>query len=1128
MARVPTSPSGVIRWNDRAIAATMSAVTSRTPLCPQLMRGASTSALLFLVAVLGACSEFRPKSRPDAGASTDVLASDGDGAVTPSCTSDALCDDKNPCTTDLCDTMTGTCSHPATAVPAACDDSDVCTSDDRCTAGTCVGTARTCPSDDSGCLAGQCDAAKGGCVTAPAPDGTACTAKTLCTATAACKGGVCVEATAKTCPAPEDPCLVAACDPATGTCGSTAAPDGGACDDGSACTLGDQCTGGACKGKEKTCPLPAGTCRVATCDPKTGACGDTAAPPGAVCDDGDLCTQNDTCATGACAGVTADCSSLDGACAKGACAPDSGKCTTKARPDGTSCDDADACTQTDLCSGGTCSPGTIKDCSGLGDTCNVGECVPASGTCIATPKAATTACDDNSICTFADHCQGGVCLGTPKDCDFVAKNACHKGGCNVLTGDCISVPNPAADGKTCDDGLFCTVGDACAQGSGVCTGTLKDCAGTANTCQNALCDETNDTCTTTPKPDATPCDDGLKCSTNDTCKSGQCVAGGGLDCASQAGPCELAACDDATGGCKVTKAPDGTACQDASACTTGDQCADGKCVGGAVDCSSANAACATGECNVATGTCEAKVHTDGTACSDGVDCTVGDLCQAGVCTPGLKVGCPCPGPPRSVVLAQGCFTAGGGAFLTPNTGFTIEWWVKTTSKTPAILLDQRKTETTGEEDWHISYAAPSGLGQFRFHYGNTSNADTTLGMQNVALNDDKWHHVAVTRTSASQFSVQTWWVDGKPLATVTTVNSNSLSNTLPLAIGCSRLATGTGPIADGFAGQLDELRISRFARYTTQFTPPARLSPDEATVALWRFDEPNPQASGARDVSGQGRNAVVLPASAVGTITASLAVPTGFDGCCGEGSLDAGETCDDANVTGGDGCAATCDLEGQLLRRSFAANGVDSCIKVTGATFLESPAELTLELWLRLDKPASVVRLLDHRETAAVGEHDWSLSVDTAGKPAIHFGGSAGGDITSTFSKVVADGAWHHLALTRTAFNVVRWFLDGTADLPQVLTGVAPIGNTAPLWIGCGLGTGEFVAGTIDEVRFSSGARYKETFVPAKDLAPDGDTLFLLNFDVPVYFDAQTPDLGPGAHHGSVLGASPAPGSDVP
>jgi hypothetical protein len=95
----------------------------------------------------------------------------------PGCTGSDDCDDGNPCTENLCDNGTGTCSNPPIAgcVPcdtvADCDDGDVCT-ENSCVAGRCVsdpvpgcGDGCVCTGqaagepcvNDNDCCVGYCD-----------------------------------------------------------------------------------------------------------------------------------------------------------------------------------------------------------------------------------------------------------------------------------------------------------------------------------------------------------------------------------------------------------------------------------------------------------------------------------------------------------------------------------------------------------------------------------------------------------------------------------------------------------------------------------------------------------------------------------------------------------------------------------------------------------------------------------------------------------------------------------------------------------------------------------------------------------------------------------------------------------
>jgi hypothetical protein len=92
-----------------------------------------------------------------------------------------------------------------------------------------------------------------------------------------------------------------------------------------------------------------------TCDTATGLCSQPDAPGGAECSDGNLCTQTDTCQSGACIGANPVTCVASGPCHDaGVCDPFTGACSNPEAPDGTACDDANACTTGDACSSGTC------------------------------------------------------------------------------------------------------------------------------------------------------------------------------------------------------------------------------------------------------------------------------------------------------------------------------------------------------------------------------------------------------------------------------------------------------------------------------------------------------------------------------------------------------------------------------------------------------------------------------------------------------------------------------------------------------------------------------------------------------------------------------------------------------
>jgi probable HAF family extracellular repeat protein len=131
------------------------------------------------------------------------------------------------------------------------------------------------------------------------------------------------------------------------------------------------------------CPAPANACLApGVRDAATGACSYASAVDGTSCDDGNLCTQNDSCQAGKCvAGSVVTCTAQDQCHAAGSCNPATGACSNPARLDETPCSDGNACTQGDICIQGSCVPGLSVTCTAL-DACHpAGTCDPASGVC---------------------------------------------------------------------------------------------------------------------------------------------------------------------------------------------------------------------------------------------------------------------------------------------------------------------------------------------------------------------------------------------------------------------------------------------------------------------------------------------------------------------------------------------------------------------------------------------------------------------------------------------------------------------------------------------------------------------------------------------------------------------------
>jgi hypothetical protein len=406
----------------------------------------------------------------------------------------------------VCDPQTGTCAYAPAANGSACDDGLFCTAIDSCINGSCVGAGDSCPAQ-------ICDEATNTCVgcltAADCPDDSeVCTDKACvlgacqqvnntavcddsspCTINDSCLNGVCDG---------DDACPGQFCNPSTGACvgclAATDCPDDsnvctdkacvlGACqqvnntancNDSLFCTAVDTCNSGFCVGAGDSCPeqicdeatnscvgcltpvdcLDDGNvCTDAIC--VAGVCGD--ANNTALCDDGSLCTVNDSCLNGACGGNDACpgqfCIPSTGACvgclAATDCPDDTEVCTDKACVSGVCqqvnntalCDDGSLCTVNDSCLNGAC---------GGNDACPGQFCNPSTGACVGC-LAATDCPDDTEACT---------------------DRAC-------VSGICQQVNNTA----NCNDSLFCTAVDIC--NGGVCVGAGDPCQPTET------CDEVN-------------------------------------------------------------------------------------------------------------------------------------------------------------------------------------------------------------------------------------------------------------------------------------------------------------------------------------------------------------------------------------------------------------------------------------------------------------------------------------------------------------------------------------------------------------------------------------------------------------------------------------------------------------
>ncbi|NUN12158.1 MAG: hypothetical protein HUU55_00825 [Myxococcales bacterium] len=216
----------------------------------------------------------------------------------------------------------------------------------------------------------------------------------------------CVLGGMSTCAVVEE-CLTAECDPLLGC---LAVPTSGACSDGNACTTGDSCKNGQCRSGVAVVCLDGNLCTSDSCDPQTGC---QFLPQTGPCDDFDPCTTQDQCQNGSCVGNGLFECEDNNSCTDDLCVKLVG---CQHLPNKKPCDDGSLCSINDICIEGSCAGGGAVICND-NNPCTSDACVAQTG-CVYSPNALS--CNDNDACTGNDVCSGGVCAGTKKLCVTLA------------------------------------------------------------------------------------------------------------------------------------------------------------------------------------------------------------------------------------------------------------------------------------------------------------------------------------------------------------------------------------------------------------------------------------------------------------------------------------------------------------------------------------------------------------------------------------------------------------------------------------------------------------------------------------------------------------------------------------
>eukprot|EP01060_Flectonema_neradi_P017203 TRINITY_DN2404_c0_g1_i3.p1 TRINITY_DN2404_c0_g1~~TRINITY_DN2404_c0_g1_i3.p1 ORF type:complete len:3065 (+),score=476.76 TRINITY_DN2404_c0_g1_i3:8019-17213(+) len=377
---------------------------------------------------------------------------------------------ENPCVTETCDMIIGSCSTIIHQNGTRCTTSSQ--QPGVCHRGTCIidttcGSEFSCynlytkgvlGSDLADCFEFVCTNSQtsGACVRTTVPYGTRCGRH------GECINGVCVQREGLT--SCEQSCFASypsaldCISDETHLLGPLQKPDGAICG-----LFSGRCHSGACV-SDVTCGdyrcLPDDPqCQQAVC--VSDSCRSVPLPDYTPCSDYNELTTNDRCIKGVCTGIdlcrNVICKSQSECHLDGRCDPKTGLCSSPRKPTGTPCDDEDTTTTASYCYNGQC-VGEVR-CGNPSVVCppprvSCMKVICQNDGCLTTPLSDGTPCDDRNSLSFNDSCYQGICMGSDHTCSSLSGVQTPK----IQSQEC----QPAADQNTarCGD-TICTDLNCC-------------------------------------------------------------------------------------------------------------------------------------------------------------------------------------------------------------------------------------------------------------------------------------------------------------------------------------------------------------------------------------------------------------------------------------------------------------------------------------------------------------------------------------------------------------------------------------------------------------------------------------------------------------------------------------------
>ena len=415
-------------------------------------------------------------------------------------------------------------------------------------------------------------------------------------------------------------------------------------------------------------------------------------------------------------------------------------------------------------------------------------------------------------------------------------------------------------------------------------------------------------CENTTVPDDTSCENASLCFEGpSSCQSGDCVGTLPLDCDDE-NPCTLDSCDDALG-CQRADVDDDTPCADADLCNGNETCQLGVCEAGRpLLCVEDGSVCTVESCDALAGCIIEDLGND-IDCSDGVACNGAELCNgAGSCVRSGAVSCLTVG--GTILGASGPITLALGTqtLLTSSSTFAF----------PIGLAKGEHFEVTVETapaGQHCEVAAATGV-------IIDAPIDTVMvrcsACGNGTLDPDP-----IIQLTYEWVILGAPTIPGAPLDLVFSIDDTEV---LRSSIAGGHICAGRSraEISDpGVLALLTNSGIHSFSFATLVGGQTGDVITSWAVVVL-------EHASGFKqevELYDTGANIALRNdtcADILFTITTEATVAA---------LVPLVETCDDDNLTGGDGCSPACRTDGDCASDSDG-DGLSDCVETNTGIFV--------------------------------------------------------------------------------------------------------------------------------------------------------------------------------------------------